>query len=207
METDRRLLDYYLALKSPEAAEWNLSPECLYAECMTRDYVRRYVALKDGIRVCNVGIGTGDWDDYLGYWLNGTGTLTSIDMDPEICSIFSMRQHREGHPNRSMVKNQSIFAVDLPPAYFDLVTLIGSTVNETGDFDRCIDACMSLLKQDGCLLFMAHLSRNPVKELVDYAKDRDLRIEQLEQYDTFSKYPFYICKLQRYSWQNEVSRP
>lgn len=78
---EARLLDYYLALKSPEAGEWNSSPENLHAEWRTRGYIRRYIPVESGFQACNVGIGTGDWDDFLGYWLRGKGRLTSIDID------------------------------------------------------------------------------------------------------------------------------
>lgn len=91
MNMDDKLFNYYLELKSPEAGEWNSSPECIHTELITRDYVRREFTVTDGIKVCNVGIRTGDWDDYLGYWLKGKGDLTSIDINKDICEIFAYR--------------------------------------------------------------------------------------------------------------------
>ncbi|WP_230486330.1 hypothetical protein [Paenibacillus polymyxa] len=55
---DEKLLQYYLELK--------------------RDYVKKTFDIIDEIQVCNVGIGTRDWDDYLGYWLKGRGGLPSL---------------------------------------------------------------------------------------------------------------------------------
>lgn len=124
---------------------------------VTRDYVRKSFKPTEGIQVCNVGIGSGDWDDYLGYWLKGKGDLTSIDIDKEICEIFAYRQKREGHPNPSKVLCKSIFDSHLPKGKFDIVTLIGSAINEAGDFKRCLDSCFSLLKHGGHLMFMANL--------------------------------------------------
>lgn len=89
---DEKLFRFYLELKSPEAGVWNTSPQCIHTELITRDYVRKSFVVTDGIQVCNVGIGTGDWDDYLGYWLKDKGNLTSIEIDKEICEIFSYRQ-------------------------------------------------------------------------------------------------------------------
>lgn len=87
----------------------------------------------DEIQVCNIGIGTGDWDDYIGYWLKGRG------IDESICVIFEYRQQREQHPNPSKVLCKSIFDSDLPQEAFDIVPLIGSAINETGDFKKCLD--------------------------------------------------------------------
>jgi tRNA A58 N-methylase Trm61 len=194
---DEKLLSYYLALKGPEAGEWNLSPDNLYVECMTRDYVRKEFAVTDGMRVCNVGIGTGDWDDYLGYWLKGKGRLTSIDIDADICELFAYRQRREGHPNPSEVMNRSIFDTELPQGDYDLVTLIGSTINEASQFERCLDACLGLLKPGGSLMFMASLKRSPVSRLEHYAEDRGAIIEQMERHELFVRYPFHISTIRR----------
>jgi SAM-dependent methyltransferase len=194
---EEKLLNYYLALKGPEAGEWNSSPDNLYAECMTRDYVRKEFVVKDGMQVCNIGIGTGDWDDYLGYWLKDKGQLTSIDIDADICELFAYRQQREEHSNPSQVLNRSIFDADLPQGAFDLVTLIGSTISEAGEFERCLDACLGLLKPGGSLMFMTNLKRSPVSRLEHYAEDRGVIMEQLERYEAFNRYPFHISTLRR----------
>lgn len=195
MNMDEKLFRYYLELKSPEAGEWNSSPPCLYTEVVTRDYVRKSFKPTEGIQVCNVGIGTGDWDDYLGYWLKGKGVLTSIDIDNDICEIFAYRQKREGHPNPSKVLCKSIFDSDLPRGEFDIVTLIGSAINETGDFNRCLDSCFSLLKQGGYLMFMASLKYSFLEKLEFYIKGTAFQIEQKNVYDEFPEYPFFICKI------------
>ena len=194
---EEKLLNYYLELKGPEAAEWNASPDNLYAECMTRDYVRKEFAVIEGMQVCNVGIGTGDWDDYLGYWLKGKGRLTSIDIDADICELFAYRQKREGHPNPSEVVNRSIFDPELPQGAYDLVTLIGSTIQEAGQFEQCLDACMRMLKPGGSLMFMAGLKQSPVSRLGHYVEDRGAIMEQLERHEAFVRYPFHISTIRR----------
>lgn len=135
---DEQLLEYYLNLKDPEAAGWNLSPNSLYLEYVTRDYLSMNFQFFEGIEVCNIGIGTGEWDDYLGYLLKDKGHITSIDIDPEICQTFSFRQKREGHPNPSIVVNENILDVKLD-GVFDLVTIIGSTMKETNHYDDVLE--------------------------------------------------------------------
>ncbi|MCR2807557.1 class I SAM-dependent methyltransferase [Paenibacillus soyae] len=197
MNMDEKLLNYYLELKSPEAGEWNSSPQCIHTELITRDFVRKTFSVTDGIQVCNVGIGTGDWDDYLGYWLKGKGNITSIDINNEICEIFAYRQQREGHPNPSKVLCKSIFDSDLPKENFDIVTLIGSAINETGDFKKCLDSCLSLLNPDGYLMFMANLKYSSLEMLEEYLKQTNYQLEEKNLYNAFPEYPFFICKIKK----------
>lgn len=52
---DEKLLSYYLSLRDPEAGAWNLSPQNLYLEMMSRDFLKRNLELFDGIQICNIG--------------------------------------------------------------------------------------------------------------------------------------------------------
>nr|WP_144926516.1 class I SAM-dependent methyltransferase [Paenibacillus bovis] len=197
MDMDAKLLQFYLDMKSPEAGPWNSSPQCLHTEVVTRDYIRKTFPVTEGMQVCNVGIGTGDWDDYLGYWLNGRGQLTSIEIDEEICELFTYRQKRERHPNPATVICKSIFDPNLPKEEFDLVTLIGSAINEVGEFTKCLDACFRLLKKGGYFMFMANVKYSPIEMLQEYISKTDYSLEKQDVYDEFPEYPFYICKLRK----------
>ncbi|MBM7621104.1 SAM-dependent methyltransferase [Bacillus tianshenii] len=194
---DEKLFQYYLELKSPEAGVWNTSPQCIHTEMKTRDYIRKSFAITEGMQVCNVGIGTGDWDDYLGYWIKDKGNLTSIEIDKETCEIFAYRQAREGHPNPSKVICKSIFDPDLPEGNFDIVTLIGSAINEIGEFEKCLDSCFSLLKQSRYLMIMANLKYSPFEVIEEYIRKTDHLLEKHDIYDDFPEYPFYICKIKK----------
>lgn len=197
MKMDEKLFRYYLELKSAEAGEWNTSPQCIYTELVTRDYIRKSFAVTNEIQVCNVGIGTGDWDDYLGYWLKGKGSLTSIDIDKELCELFTYRQQREEHPNPSKVLCKSIFDSDLPKDEFDIVTIIGSAINETGDFEKCLDSCFRLLKHDGYLMYMANFKNSPTVMVEEYISKTSYLIESRDIFDEYPEYPFYIYKIKK----------
>lgn len=147
----KRLLDYYLARGGPEAQRWNLSPENLAAELSCRTLVREWVKPKRGFTACNVGIGVGEWDDYLGLWLEGRGKLTSVDSDKEVCDVFRYRQRRERHPNPARVLCRDLLAEHPTIGTFDLVTLIGSTGSEAGSFRAAVAAGLRLLKPGGNL--------------------------------------------------------
>jgi hypothetical protein len=141
---DAGLLDFYLEL---HAQKWNLSPENLFIEHTTRSLLARWV--KPEGAVCNIGIGAGEWDDYLGHWLEERGTLTSIDIDAAICDRLAYRQKRERHPFPARVIHTDLFDFS---GSFDLVTMIGSTRSEIGE--GAIDAALSLLKPSGVFFFM-----------------------------------------------------
>jgi SAM-dependent methyltransferase len=150
---DRSLLAHYLARRAPEAQRWNLSPQALFLEYATRRALLSWCAATPGMRVCNVGIGAGDWDDFLGFWLEGKGSLSSLDIDPESCDSLRYRQAREGHPNPADIYCRDVL-LPWPGAAFDLVTIIGSTLHEIGDAARGLDACAALLAPHGSLFYM-----------------------------------------------------
>lgn len=151
---DKRLLRFYLERGSAEAQRWNLSPGNLAAELSSRTLVQEWVKPRRGYEVCNLGIGVGEWDDYLGYWLEGRGSLTSVDDDADICAVFRYRQRRERHPNPARVLCRDLLAEPAAPESYDLVTLIGTTASETGDLRAAVAACFRLLRPSGRLFTM-----------------------------------------------------
>ncbi|WP_427051627.1 hypothetical protein [Paenibacillus sp. TC-CSREp1] len=58
-------------MREQEAYQWNLSPSSLYLELETRDFLAKYFDVFNGLKALNVGIGVGEWDDYIGFLLNG----------------------------------------------------------------------------------------------------------------------------------------
>ncbi|NIA14173.1 MAG: methyltransferase domain-containing protein [Nitrospiraceae bacterium] len=156
---DKDLLRHYLKMKGPDAARWNLSPECLYLEFRMRAAIKSYLVPFAGMGVLNVGIGVGEWDDFLGYWIKDFGSLTSVDIDKSICSLFRYRQRRERHANPSSVVCEDILKTELPRRSFDVVTVVGSTFEEVGETPALFSVCMDLLRPGG-RLFAAPIDRN-----------------------------------------------
>jgi ubiquinone/menaquinone biosynthesis C-methylase UbiE len=107
-----------------------------------------------GMEVCNVGIGAGGWDNFLCDLLDGTGRLTSVEIDSETCELFAYRQKREGHTSPSNVICADILADSLRAASFDVVTVIGSTVAESHDYDGCLASCWRLVRNGGFMMYM-----------------------------------------------------
>jgi ubiquinone/menaquinone biosynthesis C-methylase UbiE len=193
MPTDETLFDHYRALRAPDGAgEWNLSPECLFTEFCTRDAFKAYLQPFADIRVLNAGIGTGDWDDFLGYWAHPIGTVTSIDIVPEICGLFQYRQSREGHPNPSTVICQDITKAELPEKSFDIVTMIGSTLDETGRCEPALEGCFNVLKPNGRLFLMLFDRNETPQKTLAFLATQSVSIFFRRQYSHYPKMPFHI---------------
>lgn len=192
---EQRLFHYYIMCHTPipeGGAEWNLSPEHNYLfGFAVRDFIRRTYILTHGIKACNAGIGVGEWDDFLGYWLRDWGTLTSMDIDTPICEVFAYRQKRERHHNPSRVVNEDIFKTTLAHDSFDLVTIIGSTPQETHNPPAALDCCFTLVKPGGCLFYLGAI--DPVKGdwFEGYLRASPYVVKQKQLFDYF---PEMVCE-------------
>ncbi len=190
LDLEQQLLAYYVSLKTPipeGGAEWNLSPEHHYLfGFSTRDFLYRNCELLPDMRVCNIGIGMGDWDDYLGYWLHKWGTLTSVDIDENLCGLFAYRQKREQHSNPSSVVAEDILHTSLPAASFDLVTIIGSTTHETGQPEAAMNISLKLAKSGGHVLYMGTTETAPESWFKDYLKHLTCRVTHHENFTYYS---------------------
>ncbi|MEZ4237240.1 MAG: class I SAM-dependent methyltransferase [Myxococcota bacterium] len=151
-----------------EAARWNLSPERLYLDCWTRLMLRETVDPADAASTCNVGIGVGEWDDWLGFWLEGYGSLLSVDIDLAQVRGLAERQQAQGHPNPAQVRQGDLLQSDL--GAHDLVTVVGSTLHETHAPARAL-ACARKAVRPGGLLYVSvlHGLGDPVRLLADQA--------------------------------------
>ncbi len=113
---------------------------------------------RTGMKVCNIGIGVGEWDDFLGYWLERSGSLVSIDSDSEICNLLIERQQVEKHPNPSKVICSDVKNLSTMREFFNVVTIIGSTLTEDGSPNEFLLAASSLLKRGGILFLMGSVN-------------------------------------------------
>ncbi|MBX2798273.1 MAG: class I SAM-dependent methyltransferase [Myxococcales bacterium] len=128
---------------------WRLSPERLYLDCWTRAFLQEHVEPAQCPTVCNVGIGIGEWDDWLGLWALGHGELVSVDIDEVVVRTFEERQRTERHPNPARVIHADLLQASLGP--FDLVTVVGSTLHETHAPARALACAKAWVKPDGLL--------------------------------------------------------
>jgi SAM-dependent methyltransferase len=168
------LLAHYLARgREP----WNVSLEASWLDYELRAWVRPRLPSGWPVRACNIGIGVGLWDDWLGHELGVA--ITSVDTDHEICRTFAMRQRREGHPFPARVRCGDPRDGILGRERFDVVTIVGSTLAETGDRPGLERAARAALVPSGVLLVADVGNREP-------PCDRDVELRRLgEMWITF----------------------
>ena len=59
------LLQTYSQMYAPEAGPWNLSTENKYLEYRFRAFLENNYPISNCAKICNIGIGAGEWDTYL----------------------------------------------------------------------------------------------------------------------------------------------
>lgn len=129
LDNDRELLAHYISLG---AEPWNRSTEEKWYELEMRRFVEARLPARRPLATCNVGIGAGDWDDWLGDIVGDGGTLVSVDRDATTCRLFALRQARERHAHPSEVVCGDVLAGALGERRFDVITAVGSTLRENG---------------------------------------------------------------------------
>lgn len=125
---DAELLDHYVRRG---AAAWNLSLEAAWLDYELRSFVLGKLPARRPLAVCNVGIGTGVWDDWLARVIGGP--ITSVDRDADVCRIFALRQRRERHPFPSTVLCGDVCSGILGDRRFDVITVVGAPLEEQID--------------------------------------------------------------------------
>ena len=76
----------------------------------------------------------------------------SVDRDPTICRVFALRQKRERHPYPARVVCCDVRDGALGAARFDLITVVGSTLAESGDRGATLRALQGHVAPGGELL-------------------------------------------------------
>lgn len=136
----------------------------------------------------------GAWDDFVGYWLRDRGTLTSVDRDPAICEAMRYRQTRERHLWPATVVCANVLDRQaLAAGSFDLVTIVGSTIAESGvSFDTFLEAAFALLQPEGRLLY-ADLTHNfPADQFEQYAARTNRSIVRASLFRPHPESAFYV---------------
>ncbi|MDQ3369325.1 MAG: class I SAM-dependent methyltransferase [Myxococcota bacterium] len=149
---DAELFEHYV---QRGAEPWNVSVDAAWLDYELRAWTAPRLPAQRPLAACNIGIGVGLWDDWLGHELGEGAQLTSVDRDPTICRVFGRRQVRERHPFPSQVVCGDILDGVLPRATFDVITVVGSTIdsNEPGAFEEAARAALA----PGGVLLMARV--------------------------------------------------
>ena len=145
------LLESYSKAYGPEAGPWNLSLENKYLEYRFTEFFEENFTVKPSQNICNIGIGAGEWDRYLSYKLRG-GRLTSIDRLEICCRQLTSRLRLEENPNQVTVIFSDAIALDMADK-FDIVTIVGTTGQESDDALALLRKAASFVKPGGSLYY------------------------------------------------------
>ena len=143
---EEELWNHYVARG---AEPWNVSLEAAWLDYELRAWVGPRLPPAPA-SVCNVGIGTGLWDDWLGHVLGRS--LTSVDRDPNICRVFALRQRIERHPHPAQVICGDVLDGVIVERRFDAITVVGSTIAEGNPPGAVEQALRAVLAPGGALL-------------------------------------------------------
>lgn len=141
---DDELLEHYI---HRGATAWNVSLEAAWLDYELRAWVRPRIPSRRPLAVCNIGIGVGLWDDWLGHELGVA--ITSVDRDADICRVFALRQRAEHHPHPARVICGDVLEGCLERQRFDVITLVGSTVAEADHRERLFREVTAALRPEG----------------------------------------------------------
>lgn len=145
------LLHTYAQMYGPEAGPWNLSVENKYLMYRFADFFERNFPVGPDMNICNIGIGAGEWDLYLSYKLRD-GSLTSIDRLEICCRQLAQRLVCEGNPHEVNVICSDVMSLDLA-GRFDIVTMVGSTAEESGNGPALLEKAISFVKPGGAVYY------------------------------------------------------
>lgn len=184
------LLNSYGEEWGPDAGVWNTSVQSKYLEYKLAEVFEENFVIPDNAQICNVGIGAGYWDRYLSYRLHG-GHLTSIDIDETICRNLRERLINEKNPNHVTIICSDIIELNGYDHYFDLITLVGSTRMEIGQWEILFKKLAELMNNGGCIYYMelrGELSANELTSLFEKCGFKVTNIINDEKYRLNASY-------------------
>ena len=184
------LLRTYGEEYGPEAGPWNTSAASKYLEFRIAKFFEDHFTIRNGDRVCNIGIGAGSWDRYLSFRLAG-GQLTSVDRDEICCRQLQLRLLWEQNRSPVRVLCSDVLLWNEEDERFDLVTMIGSTRMESGGFSPILNKAIRLLKPGGSFYYQTLDETERKADFAALCQESGMRIEQYlldTTYDLYAQY-------------------
>lgn len=173
---NRSLLKWYGECYGPEAGPWNLSLTNKYLEYMITKFFEENFVLKKEAQICNIGIGSGYWDRYLLYKLNG-GSLTSIDIDEECCRQLKACLINEKNTGPINIIQSDVTMLQDNDASFDIITMIGSTRKESGLYEQIIIKAFKMLAKGGSFYYQTLDKKEMMSDFLEVCNSYKMTVE------------------------------
>ena len=187
------ILEYYSEFNNEECGRWNTSLKSKWYDYKITEYFEKYFNFRLAKSICNIGIGPGHWDRYLSYHMNDECKLISIDIDSDITETFRLCLENEQNNRNIEIINKDLFDYS-PVDKFDIITMIGSTVQEIGLYKETFNKVSSMLTERG-EVFYSCVDRNETREnLLIGLKDTKLIVSDYQRLEKYGLV-LVVCKL------------
>lgn len=160
------ILEYYGEFYNEECGKWNTSLKSKWYDYKINEYFEEHFKLKEAMNICNIGIGPGHWDRYLSYHMNDNCKLVSVDIDPDITETFRLCLENEQNKRNIEIVNNDIFKYN-STIKFDIITMIGSAVEEIGFYKEIFKKATSMLNDNGELFYSCVTKEETKEQLAD----------------------------------------
>mgnify|MGYP000885917729 CR=1 FL=1 len=178
------LLKSYGEMYNSECGPWNISLTSKWLEYEITKFFEENFNLDNCSKICNIGIGAGFWDRYLSYKMTKDCLLVSIDKDYECCKQLELCLINEENPNKVEIINNDIMGFG-NTYKFDLITIIGSTIVESGIYKEIINKILSMLKEGGSLFYNSLDIKETKEDLLNIIDENRYVVKR---YDTIENY-------------------
>ena len=185
------LIQTYAQMYGPEAGPWNVSVRNKYLEYRFADFFERHFEVSEGMNICNIGIGAGEWDHYLSYKLKD-GSLTSIDRLEICCCQLEKRLVCEGNPNTVTVICADAMELELQER-FDIVTMVGSTGTESADALSLLEKASGFVNAGGSVYYQSLDQKENHNDVLQLAFRLGLRLGAFEEDRAYGFSARYFC--------------
>ncbi len=178
------ILEYYGEFYNEECGKWNTSLKAKWYDYKINEYFEENFKLKEAKNICNIGIGPGHWDRYLSYHMNDECKLVSVDIDPDITETFRLCLENEQNKRNIEIINNDIFKYN-PDIKFDIVTMIGSAVQEIGYYKEIFKKATSMLADNGELFYSCVTKEETEEDLITALENTGFIVfdyQRLEKY-------------------------
>ncbi len=169
------LLRTYSQMYGPEAGPWNLSVENKYLMYRISEFFESHFTVSDNTTICNIGIGAGEWDLYLSYQLK-SGSLTSVDILDLCCKQLEQRLIYEQNPHDVRVICADVMSLTISEQ-FDIVTMVGSTLTESGKGMTILEKAMDLVKPGGALYYQSLDSQKDCNQILQCIYHHGMKLD------------------------------
>lgn len=116
--------------------------------------------------------------------MNDKCHLVSIDIDPDITETFRLCLENEQNKRKIEIINKDIFKYK-PTIKFEIITMIGSTVQEIGFYKEIFHKAVSMSSDNGELFYSCVTKEETKNQLIDAITDtgaKGVDYQRLEKY-------------------------